>query len=63
MTKATSCPICHKPSAEKYDPFCSKRCADVDLNRWLSEGYSVPGPEDESAHEDAQSPDSEPRLH
>ncbi|MDA0782228.1 MAG: DNA gyrase inhibitor YacG [Rickettsiales bacterium] len=35
------CPICKKPSAEKYKPFCSKRCADVDLGKWLNESYAV----------------------
>jgi uncharacterized protein len=33
--KAAACPICGKPSVEEYKPFCSKRCSDVDLNRWL----------------------------
>lgn len=42
-----ACPICKKPSAPDYRPFCSKRCADVDLHRWLSEGYVMPGSEDE----------------
>ena len=37
-----SCPICHKPTAPAYRPFCSKRCADVDLGRWLTESYRVP---------------------
>ena len=36
------CPICGKPRAERYRPFCSRRCADVDLNRWLSGVYAVP---------------------
>ena len=39
------CPICGKPRSERYDPFCSKRCADVDLHRWLKGGYVVPGAE------------------
>jgi endogenous inhibitor of DNA gyrase (YacG/DUF329 family) len=39
------CPICRKPAAADYRPFCSRRCADVDLQRWLSEGYAVPGSE------------------
>ncbi len=39
------CPICRKPSAEKFRPFCSSRCADVDLNRWLSGVYAVPAEE------------------
>jgi endogenous inhibitor of DNA gyrase (YacG/DUF329 family) len=37
-----SCPICGKPSVQPTKPFCSKRCADVDLNRWLSGVYAVP---------------------
>jgi endogenous inhibitor of DNA gyrase (YacG/DUF329 family) len=37
------CPICGKPGSERYRPFCSKRCADIDLGRWLSGGYVVPG--------------------
>ena len=36
------CPICGKPSAAEFKPFCSKRCADVDLNRWLSGIYAIP---------------------
>jgi endogenous inhibitor of DNA gyrase (YacG/DUF329 family) len=36
------CPLCGKPADEKFKPFCSKRCADVDLNRWLSGVYAVP---------------------
>ena len=36
------CPGCRKPAEEKYRPFCSKRCADVDLGRWLKESYRVP---------------------
>ena len=42
-----SCPICGKPMDEKYRPFCSKRCADIDLNRWLSGVYAVPVKDDE----------------
>jgi uncharacterized protein len=41
-TKGNACPICGKPTAERYRPFCSRRCADVDLNRWLSGVYAVP---------------------
>jgi endogenous inhibitor of DNA gyrase (YacG/DUF329 family) len=36
------CPICGKPAAEQSRPFCSKRCSDIDLNRWLSGVYTVP---------------------
>jgi uncharacterized protein len=43
------CPICGKPSARASYPFCSKRCADVDLNRWLSGSYSIPGAREEDS--------------
>ncbi|MBS0241847.1 MAG: DNA gyrase inhibitor YacG [Proteobacteria bacterium] len=48
---APLCPICRKPAVEKYRPFCSKRCADIDLGRWLTGGYAVPGG-DSDADED-----------
>ncbi|QQR35946.1 DNA gyrase inhibitor YacG [Devosia oryziradicis] len=52
MPAAKTCPICGKPSVEAFKPFCSKRCADVDLNRWLSGTYVIPAKEDEpAAHE------------
>ena len=41
------CPTCGKPAAEPFRPFCSRRCADVDLNRWLSGVYAVPVKEEE----------------
>jgi len=42
MTGA-SCPNCGKPVDAKYAPFCSKRCADIDLSRWLKGSYAIPG--------------------
>jgi endogenous inhibitor of DNA gyrase (YacG/DUF329 family) len=39
------CPICGKPTNPEYKPFCSKRCSDVDLNRWLSGRYAIPAVE------------------
>ena len=47
MSKA-GCPICGKPIDPAYRPFCSRRCADVDLQRWLTGGYAVPAQDDES---------------
>ena len=41
---ADPCPICRKPADAKLAPFCSKRCADIDLGRWLKGGYAIPGP-------------------
>jgi len=52
-----SCPICKRETDPKYRPFCSKRCADVDLGNWLKGSYSIPSdaPEDiEKAEEEAQ---------
>ena len=46
-----TCPICGKPTDERRQPFCSKRCADVDLNRWLSGVYAVPVTQDEEEDE------------
>lgn len=44
MTEA--CPICHKPADQlRLRPFCSKRCADIDLGRWFTEQYSAPATE------------------
>lgn len=43
--KDPGCPICGKPGAEKLKPFCSKRCADVDLSRWLKGVYAFPAVE------------------
>ncbi len=40
------CVICGKPQDTKYRPFCSKRCADVDLNRWFSGAYAIPAEEE-----------------
>jgi len=41
------CPICGRPSVRDYRPFCSRRCADVDLLRWLRGAYVIPErPED-----------------
>ena len=41
--KGKPCPICGKPAIEAAKPFCSERCRDVDLNRWLSGSYAIPG--------------------
>jgi uncharacterized protein len=49
-----ACPICGKPVDAAFSPFCSKRCADIDLNRWLSGVYAVPVTDDED--EDGERP-------
>jgi hypothetical protein len=50
------CPICGKPADARLTPFCSRRCADVDLNRWLSGLYAVSGTEDEQEDEPPEEP-------
>ncbi|NPV24248.1 DNA gyrase inhibitor YacG [Bradyrhizobium aeschynomenes] len=42
---AGRCPICRRPAAEAMRPFCSPRCRDVDLHRWLSGSYVIPATE------------------
>ncbi|MCC5983486.1 MAG: DNA gyrase inhibitor YacG [Rhodobacteraceae bacterium] len=39
------CPVCGKPGEKATAPFCARRCADVDLARWLRGDYAIPGPE------------------
>jgi endogenous inhibitor of DNA gyrase (YacG/DUF329 family) len=43
--KAAKCAVCGKPQDTRLRPFCSKRCADVDLGRWLGGGYAIPAVE------------------
>jgi endogenous inhibitor of DNA gyrase (YacG/DUF329 family) len=43
-SKAKSCPVCGKPEVTEHAPFCSTRCKDRDLLKWLGEGYRIPGP-------------------
>jgi endogenous inhibitor of DNA gyrase (YacG/DUF329 family) len=43
MTADKPCPICRKPADPGLRPFCSRRCADVDLQRWFTGRYAVPG--------------------
>lgn len=57
-----SCPICGKPVAAAYRPFCSRRCADVDLGRWLTEGYRIPA-ESEDEAEDEPCDETPPKAH
>lgn len=46
-----ACPICQKDTEKAYRPFCSKRCADIDLGKWFNEEYSTPAVEDEALDE------------
>ena len=52
------CPICSKQAVERYQPFCSKRCADVDLSRWLKGSYAIAGEPAETGQDNLrQSPE------
>ena len=50
----STCPICGKQSSFEYRPFCSKRCADVDLNRWMSGVYRIETDESPNDSSDSQ---------
>ncbi len=41
--RKANCPICKAPTVDRWRPFCSSRCADVDLARWLGGKYAIPG--------------------
>ena len=41
----SDCPICKKSTTKEFSPFCSERCQMVDLNKWLTESYTVPAEE------------------
>lgn len=58
---ATKCPMCGKSTIHDFRPFCSRRCADIDLGRWLTGSYAVPAVEDADDNEDldAMLPDGE----
>lgn len=42
LRRRRPCPICGKPAQQKFHPFCSNRCAQIDLNRWLGGNYAFP---------------------
>ncbi len=49
------CPICGRPAEPDHRPFCSRRCADLDLQRWLTGRYAIPG-RAEDEEDDAATP-------
>jgi uncharacterized protein len=59
MTKTTreACPICGRPAAPAHRPFCTPRCAAVDLGRWLGGVYRIPGPPAELDDDPPSSPE------
>lgn len=55
-----SCPICGEDTVTKVRPFCSKRCADIDLAKWLNGSYAVPSQREEDA--DTATPEAEDEV-
>ena len=43
MSAPDDCPVCGKPLEARFKPFCSRRCADIDLGRWFKGDYAIPG--------------------
>ncbi|MFT8718627.1 DNA gyrase inhibitor YacG [Acetobacter sp.] len=60
MAETPACPICGKPAVAAFRPFCSRRCADIDLGRWFSGAYHVP---DDTPAEDGNNSDEEGNSH
>lgn len=57
MARVRRCPICRQAisedeNGERYRPFCSKRCADIDLGKWLTGNYAIPAAEEDSEDEE-----------
>ena len=49
------CPECGRPSRREFHPFCSRRCADIDLHRWLSGAYAIPVVEEDGSPPEGES--------
>lgn len=61
--KPALCPECRSATADAFHPFCSKRCADVDLARWLTGGYAIPAADVMDDAEDDSQSEPEGRPH
>ena len=59
MSNTPKCANCGKPQDVKFRPFCSKRCADVDLNRWFKGNYAIPVVEENEAPDEGHDPDDD----
>ena len=42
-----ACPLCDRDTVARYRPFCSRRCSDIDLSRWMTGAYAVPSEDEE----------------
>jgi endogenous inhibitor of DNA gyrase (YacG/DUF329 family) len=56
------CPVCGKPADARFRPFCSGRCADIDLHRWFQGSYAIPAvePPDEGEEGGVADPETRP---
>ena len=54
------CPVCGKAEDKSYRPFCSRRCADVDLGRWLTESYRIPADTEDPGEDLGDDPEDTP---
>jgi uncharacterized protein len=59
-SRGPRCPVCGKPAVAATRPFCSTRCADVDLGRWLTGQYRIPGPPSEQDEDPPAIADEDP---
>ncbi len=57
--EARKCAICGKPQDERFKPFCSRRCADLDLGRWLGGNYAIPAADTDDGDSTLDSGDGE----
>ena len=52
-----TCPICRRAAVAEYRPFCSKRCADIDLAKWMTGAYAVPSEDPDDIDEAIEAAD------
>jgi endogenous inhibitor of DNA gyrase (YacG/DUF329 family) len=60
LKRRRACPICRRPEHTAFKPFCSRRCADADLARWLGEGYRIATDETPATRDHDDPDDGEP---
>lgn len=58
-----TCPICKSESVRKFRPFCSRRCADLDLGRWITGAYAIPSEDPPEDAPDLDAPEPDQRRH
>ena len=56
MASPPECPICGKERVARYRPFCSARCAEIDLGHWFTGRYAIPAEEPPEGFDDEPPP-------